>query len=149
MNTKQCTKCKQELSIDCYRSRGGSQKHLLKSKCNRCLYEEYNSWIKNNPEKVKDYREKDSWTLSKRCKRRGISPEQLIEKFESQNGKCAICQNEITLVESAIDHNHKTNEFRGVLCKVCNRALGMFKDSPKILLNAHTYLKNNTHYGDS
>lgn len=149
MNIKQCTKCKQELSIDCFRSRGGSQKHLLKNKCNRCLYEDYNSWIKNNPEKVKEYREKDPWTLSKRCKRRGISPEQLVEKFESQNGKCAICQNEITLAESAIDHNHKTNEFRGVLCKICNRALGLFKDSPKILLNAYTYLKNNTHYGDS
>lgn len=149
MDVKQCTKCKKELPISLFRSRGGSNKHLLKSKCNTCLYQEYNSWIANNPSRVKEYREKDPWTLSKRCKRRGITPEDLIEKFEFQNEKCAICQCSITIIDSAIDHNHKTNEFRGVLCKTCNRALGLFGDSPRVILSAYEYLKKNSHYGDS
>lgn len=148
MDLKTCTKCKLELPIESFRKRGGSQAHLVKSRCNSCLYEEYRSWIKNNPERVKEYRRKDPWTLAKRCKRLNITPEQFIDKFEAQCGKCAICSSDITLEDSAIDHNHKTNEFRGVLCKTCNRALGMFKDSPRVILSAYEYLKNNTHYGD-
>lgn len=55
---------------------------------------------------------------------------------------------QITLTNSAIDHNHATGEFRGVLCRQCNRALGMFKDSPITLRHALEYLELNGSYGD-
>ncbi len=51
-------------------------------------------------------------------------------------------------MESAIDHNHATGEFRGVLCKQCNGALGMFGDSPATLKNAVEYLESFGSYGD-
>jgi hypothetical protein len=51
-------------------------------------------------------------------------------------------------MDSAIDHNHDTGEFRGVLCRQCNRALGMFKDSSTILRNAVEYLEAFGSYGD-
>ena len=38
--------------------------------------------------------------------------------------------------------------FRGVLCRQCNRALGMFRDSPTILHSALEYLELNGSYGD-
>jgi hypothetical protein len=97
---------------------------------------------------VREYRDKDSWTLAKRCSRRGIKPEQLIDRYERQERCCAICRDEVSLMNSAIDHNHETGEFRGVLCLQCNRALGMFRDSAKILLSAVEYLKNLGSYGD-
>jgi len=50
--------------------------------------------------------------------------------------------------ESAIDHNHNTGEFRGLLCKKCNRALGMFKDSPSVLMSAYLYLTERGYYGN-
>lgn len=121
-------------------------KHLVKSHCNTCLYKKHRDWTDKNPERVREYRDKDSWTLAKRCNRLGISPEEFVTKFEAQGGLCQICTKEITIIDSAIDHNHKTGQFRGVLCKKCNRALGMFEDSKRILLSAYEYLKNNGSY---
>ena len=114
--------------------------HLYKSHCNTCLYKRHKSWTELNQHRVAEYREKDPWTLAKRCARRGITPEQLVDRYERQEGCCAICTIPIKLMDSAIDHNHETGEFRGVLCKQCNRALGMFKDSPTILRSAVEYL---------
>ena len=81
---KKCTTCSKEKTLDKFRSRGGKYSHLIKSICNACLYEKHKLWILNNPDRVKEYRKKDSWTLIKRCSRRGISPQELIERYESQ-----------------------------------------------------------------
>ena len=145
--TKVCTMCGEEKSLALFRSRGGELKHLLKSRCNSCLYSEHRRWVESNPDRVREYRTKDSWTLAKRCARRGITPEQLIERYERQEECCAICKTEIELIDSAIDHNHETGEFRGVLCKQCNRALGMFGDSTSVLKNALEYLESFGSYG--
>lgn len=138
---KKCTLCKEEKPLSSFRNRGGSQKHLFKSKCNSCLYKEHRVWAEENKDRVYEYRKKDTWTLAKRCARRGITPLQLVEKYEQQNNCCEICKLKIELSESAIDHNHETGEFRGILCKQCNRALGMFKDNSQILKNAVDYLE--------
>ena len=122
--------------------------HLLKSRCNTCLYAEHRRWTEENPDRVREYREKDSWTLAKRCARRGITPEELVDRFERQECCCAICKQSIKLMDSAIDHNHDTGEFRGVLCKKCNRALGMFGDSISILKSATHYLLDFGSYGE-
>jgi len=146
--TKVCTKCDKEKELGLFRSRGGSQSHLLKSYCNSCLYSDHRKWVDDNPDKVEEYRAKDSWTLAKRCARYNITPEQLVDKYERQEKCCAICHDEVALSESAIDHNHHTGEFRGVLCKQCNRALGMFKDSTVVLRSAVEYLEAFGSYGD-
>lgn len=148
IKTKHCTQCKEEKVVSLFRSRGGSQSHLLKSYCNACLYSDHRKWVESNPEKVETYREKDSWTLAKRCARYDITPKELVDRYERQERCCAICHDHITLENSAIDHNHETGEFRGVLCKQCNRALGMFKDSTTVLKNAVEYLTAYGSYGD-
>ncbi len=146
--TKVCTMCGEEKLVTAFRNRGGAQKHLLRSRCNSCMYKEHRRWTEENPDRVREYREKDTWTLAKRCARRGITPEQLVDQFERQECCCAICKQEVALMDSAIDHNHETGEFRGVLCRQCNRALGMFKDSPTVLRNALDYLEDFGSYGD-
>ena len=145
---KTCTDCGESKPLSAFRSRGGEMKHLYKSYCNTCLYKRHKDWAEDNPHRIAEYREKDPWTLAKRCNRRGITPEQLVDCYERQEGCCAICKNEIALIGSAIDHNHDTGEFRGVLCKQCNRALGMFKDSPIVLRNALEYLEAFGSYGN-
>ena len=145
-STRVCTQCNEEKQVSEYRSRGGSLSHLLKSHCNKCLYKNHRNWVENNPDKVATYREKDSWTLAKRVARYGLSPEEFINKYDEQGKLCGICKEEMDLVDSAIDHNHSTGSFRGILCKQCNRALGMFKDNEVLLNNAIKYLRKNGSY---
>ena len=149
IKSKVCTLCGIDRDLSHYRSRGGPQKHLLKSRCNFCLNKEHKKWVEDNPEKVKEYRLKDPWTLVKRCKRRNITPKELVDAYEKQNGCCAICLSVIQISNSAIDHNHSTNDFRGILCKKCNRALGLFGDNPTTIKNAFNYLLKMGHYGIS
>jgi hypothetical protein len=44
------------------------------------------------------------------------------------------------LTTVCVDHDHETNKVRGLLCNSCNKALGLFKDSPNILNQAINYL---------
>ena len=149
MSTKTCTKCKKEKLLTRFGSRGGNLKHLLKSWCKDCCREQHREWVKNNPERVALYRDRDPWSLKRRCDRRGITVEQLFDVFEKQKGKCKICPKSITIENSAIDHNHATGDFRGLLCRTCNRALGLFQDSPSILSKAAAYLLTKGHYGET
>lgn len=74
----------------------------------------------------------------------GISYKEYLELIERQGGGCAICGTATDQVEGrklAIDHCHKSNKVRGVLCSKCNQGLGAFKDSTKLLSNAIEYLK--------
>ena len=72
----------------------------------------------------------------------GISPEQYLEMWEAQGGKCKICGKELPDGEYlCIDHDKKTGEVRGLLCKECNWGLGNFKDNPKSLEKAIEYLE--------
>lgn len=50
---------------------------------------------------------------------------------------CSICH---TLDNLVIDHDHKTNKVRGILCHSCNKGLGSFEDSTDRLAAAKDYL---------
>ena len=75
----------------------------------------------------------------------GITDLQFQTLLFVQCGKCAICT-EVFDFESKetsphVDHNHETNQIRGLLCNKCNRAIGLLKDDPEVLLAASDYLK--------
>lgn len=57
-----------------------------------------------------------------------------------QNYACAICGESIR-GRAHVDHNHKTDEVRGLLCFLCNAGLGMFKDNIRLLAAAIVYLE--------
>jgi hypothetical protein len=59
--------------------------------------------------------------------------------YKKQHGKCAVCRKSFKSLH--VDHCHSKNILRGLLCGNCNRGLGMFKDSPRILRNAIRYLR--------
>jgi len=65
--------------------------------------------------------------------------------LEMQNNKCAICGTEVNQDSRGqrlcIDHDDKRKIVRGILCHLCNRGLGHFKDKPENLRKAAEYLE--------
>lgn len=78
--------------------------------------------------------------IASRCKKYGITLEQIDFLTNKQQGVCAICGKKSKTL--CIDHCHRTSVVRGLLCHHCNRALGFFKDSPTILQSAINYLNS-------
>lgn len=69
-----------------------------------------------------------------------------VEQFEqllaSQGNRCAICETTDPGPKNFhVDHDHKTDRIRGILCNNCNRGIGYLKDSAEVLQKAVEYLK--------
>lgn len=63
-----------------------------------------------------------------------------------QNGRCAICHSSSDQ-GLQIDHDHKTGTFRGLLCGLCNRMIGLAGDRPDVLDSASRYLRLSSSHG--
>ena len=127
-------------------------------------------WKKKNPDYSKEYSKRTSakyYALRREKERENpdlrlrnffstkkarlkikLSYEEYKEMFITQNNTCAICLNPETSVHHksgvnnvlSIDHSHKTNKVRGLLCRKCNMAIGLLRDNPEIVLRAYNYL---------
>lgn len=98
-------------------------------------------WKHRNPEKVRALARNKS--RSTKLKGLGMTEAELLAAYEAQGRKCAICIEPIGIEPSRqvhIDHCHKTNRFRGVLCLKCNTGIGKFNDSPERLERAAAYV---------
>jgi hypothetical protein len=112
------------------------------------------SYHKHKEKHLKKYADwkdanKDYFISSRRYMTYGILPDQFDEIFEAQGRRCAICRSDSPGRGKAawsLDHDHETNEIRGVLCHKCNMALGLFKDSANTLMAAAEYVSK-THTG--
>lgn len=62
---------------------------------------------------------------------------------DDQAGMCAICGDDLSkeTKEVMVDHCHKTNRIRGLLCRRCNIGLGFFEDDIDRLKEAINYLE--------
>jgi hypothetical protein len=68
----------------------------------------------------------------------GITYEEAEELKRQQDYKCGVCG----LVKPLhVDHCHKTNKVRGMLCGTCNRGLGCAYDNPEILRSMINWLE--------
>ncbi len=77
----------------------------------------------------------------------GLSLEDYNKLLSDQDGGCAICKREDSGRERdknrrlVVDHDHTTNQVRGLLCHRCNVGLGCFDDSPELMATAINYLQ--------
>jgi len=73
----------------------------------------------------------------------GLTPEEYKQMVKKQGDRCAICKkpSKSQGKRLAIDHCHRTNRVRALLCHRCNLALGHLQDSPIILKAALAYLR--------
>lgn len=86
----------------------------------------------------------------KRWKLYGIDEETEAHLWFLQCGLCAICSSQLTreaafygTTGARIDHNHKTNKIRGILCNSCNVGLEQFRDDSRRLRLAADYIDEN------
>ena len=72
----------------------------------------------------------------------GIAVSDYDDMFRAQGGKCAICTstNPGGPRHFTVDHDHRTGQIRGLLCRYCNAGLGMFNDSIFGLMRAADYV---------
>lgn len=79
----------------------------------------------------------------------GIGEKEYRILLEMQDFACVICrlpEDEAPRKRLCVDHNHTTNEIRGLLCQNCNFLLGCAKENQTTLLKAIQYLKGNLRY---
>lgn len=80
--------------------------------------------------KVQHYR---SWVAQLHGKY-GVTVEWYDAKFAEQRGSCAICRQPERIMHHgvvrrlSVDHNHQTDEARGLLCHFCNTQLGALEN---------------------
>lgn len=98
-------------------------------------------YLEDNKENFKEVRSK--YYKNAKYKKYGITEEQYSEMYDKQEGRCAICgisQDELS-TPLHIDHDHKTEKTRKLLCMKCNRGLGFLNDDVELLLKAVEYLR--------
>lgn len=91
-------------------------------------------------------KEYDSKRVRKRTLQRtyGLTELEYEELLEFQGYACEICGIDIDTYGSnfPVDHDHSSGSTRGLLCGLCNRGLGQFKDSKELLAKAIDYLNS-------
>ena len=88
-----------------------------------------------------------------RLRRYGITGDEFRRLLADQQGRCPVCDNEITELTAHVDHDHfccpgKKScgiSNRGLLCNECNTGIGYMKDDPDILKAAIRYLTRRDH----
>jgi hypothetical protein len=146
INNFWCTLCEKELPISNFSLKKNS-KTILASRCDKCRNSPMVLWDSLHPESVKKrgkkYIESGNARLGRLKKKYNLSKEEYEKLLLAQNNKCAICNSDTPKGRYSsfnVDHDHKTNKVRGLLCTNCNRGLGFFKDDIELLKKALYYI---------
>lgn len=128
---KRCSSCAVEKPLTDF---AGSKdcKDGRQHRCRKCSTIAMRVWRAANPDKAR------AGDLKHRY---GLSVQQYDAILVSQRGACAICEKACaTGRRLAVDHDHNTGCVRGLLCAMCNTAIGKLGDSPALVARALTYL---------
>jgi len=129
---KKCSICKIPKPLGDF-GKCSKRKSGLRSYCKVCGNLRKLKYHSDNPKRYKNNRLYQNY---------GISLYDYNLMFLKQEGKCLICnthQNDLKQ-KLNVDHDHKTNRIRGLLCNNCNRGLGFFKDDLNLLLKAFQHI---------
>lgn len=73
----------------------------------------------------------------------GITVVSQAEHISRHGTHCPLCSKKFgTGARTATDHSHGTGRVRGLICRLCNTALGHFRDNPEIIKAAIAYLEH-------
>jgi hypothetical protein len=129
---KTCTDCNQLKSFNEFNPH--------RAKCKLCLNKQHREYCKRNRPVI-------SRIIRKRLlKKYGLTLESFDVILRAQGYQCAICRssdpkNKFNVF--VVDHDHKTNQVRGLLCTHCNAVLGMLEKNLNMIPRVKMYLEYN------
>lgn len=125
---KRCTRCSEIKPLAEFSPRSNFKGDTLpRANCKPCC------------SKVTVERREEGYGRIATLRKYGLTPDTYNVMVNEQNGRCAICKEVYTPL--FVDHDHETNEIRGLLCFHCNTALGHFEDKITNLEAAINYLQ--------
>lgn len=130
---KICSVCKLTKPLNEFH-RQVAAKDGIYPRCKVCDKEAGRQWRLRNPERFREssYNRHIKWNY-------GITRDAYDLMLEAQDGVCKICGNK-DKNRLCIDHCHKTNKIRSLLCNRCNRVIGMLDHDPELIRKAASYL---------
>jgi hypothetical protein len=142
---KRCSKCKETKDLTQFNKRKAS-KDGLTARCGDCIRAKGIHTRAKTPDATRGYNLKIRFN---------ISIDDYNHLFLKQRGLCAICRQPESTKDKkgnikwlAVDHNHHTQEIRGLLCSSCNTGIGLLGDSIDTMTKAIKYLKERGSYGN-
>ena len=153
---KNCSKLKSNLCISTYNPQPIENFRFKKGRtngssiCKSCEYK----YSENNRDRAiyrskiwnKDPQNKEQRLQKNRKRLYNLEPQQYNEMFQKQKGCCAICFSHNSNLKQGlcIDHCHKSEKVRKLLCNKCNQALGLFNEDINIMQTAIEYIKKHS-----
>lgn len=141
---KICTKCGNGKPLSEF-GKASRMADGLRTWCKTCVRNDNNSRYHRQDA---DRRAAHRWRSRKsQIRKYGLTVEQYEQLWESQQGRCKICNEPIASHSenrhevACIDHCHVTLKVRGLLCWHCNIGLGKFFDDVERLRAAIKYLE--------
>ncbi len=146
---KKCSECGENKPLIEF-AKSKNEKDGLQYRCKICSRLRNKEWYRKNANKqiakskAKYAENPDAARNASLIRKYGITLAERNEMLQKQNGCCAICNKKLQNIK--VDHCHKTNKIRELLCHNCNVLLGLAKDNVVTLQNAVKYLQKHTQH---
>jgi len=127
-----CPKCERWLMPEDFIWRKNGSRYGY---CRGCTGRAKAEWNEANPDRIRIYN---------KARRFSMTPDEYLEFAATLPTLCEGCgakEGDSTGRALATDHNHETDDFRGILCKDCNQAIGLLHDNPALLRRLADYLE--------
>jgi hypothetical protein len=134
---KICSACRVEFPTENFGS-NRAQPDRLANQCKSCQDISRKKNFAKDPARFRSLQMK-----SARKNKYGITGAEHEAMLDRQGGVCATCGSppRAPFVSLSVDHDHNTNRVRGLLCNLCNNALGAARDQPEVLRALANYLE--------
>lgn len=142
---KECSSMENKLYYVNHKSQRAAYGKTYRRANKKKIAERNKAWRLRNRERLRKYQRewqrrhkgRTHWYATKN--RYGVTEKDFNAMFSEQAGVCAICAKPDT-TRLSIDHCHKAQRVRGLLCRKCNLSIGHIHDSTEMIFRMLNYL---------
>jgi hypothetical protein len=135
--SKMCTLCEKIKKFTEFGNKAASPDGF-NTWCRACANDRSRVWYCDNTERA------NTNTRAWRLRQRGFTAYELAYRMNEQDNKCVVCLSRFHSSGKrtpVIDHDHATGHTRGIICTLCNTAIGQLGDNETGLQRALEYVR--------